>query len=424
MSLPDMKYQTSRNQFLLTIAVLLLGLAPIPTAWVWSRSLQDSLRSNELNRVDREASSGGYYQGLIGVDHQDEGMSELAIRLLGKPRGVGRPFAENIKQSLENDILMFELKPNVNQLLNNEPFITNDYGMRDRPYPLQKPPDTFRIALLGSSIDMGWGIGTNQMYANELEAWLNTHAAKLGLTRRFEVLNFAAPAYSPIQRLESFRRKALLFSPDLVLYSATTLDTRLIEIHICDMLQQRVDITTYPFLNNTVEKSGVNSNDLQLNHDEKLRNKDQLKKKLRPHYWTIYNDAMSTLSGDCQSAGIPLAGLIIPRVGKADAPSARAGTVARLKSMLQLHTVAIFDLSDAFDDLDSADLEIGPQDDHPNALGHHRLFRALAQNLVQDSLYETLFDTARSPAPPISSVQPAPRGQPTPLLEDVDGDQA
>ena len=57
--------------------------------------------------------------------------------------------------------------------------------------------------------------------------------------RRFEVLNFAVAAYSPLQRLETLRRKALAFHPDLVIYSATMLDLRLMEIHLCDAFRDR-----------------------------------------------------------------------------------------------------------------------------------------------------------------------------------------
>lgn len=406
--------------FVMTLAVLLLGLTPLPADWDRVRAARDSARSNELNRTDREIDAGGYYQGLIGVDRSQGGLSELSLSLIGKPRGVGRPFADVVKRVLEGDVLMFELQPNVEQDLNGELFATNEFGMRDRSYPCRKPPHTYRIAVLGSSIDSGWGVSDKAMYSNELEDWLNTHAAKLGLTRRFEVLNFAVPAYSPMQRLETFRRKALRFDPDMVLYSATMLDPRLIEIHLCDMFQCRVDLT-YDFLHDAIAKAGITERDIRLTADEKLRNKDAVKRKLRPYYWTIYDATMNALAADCEAAGIPLASLIIPRVGKADAPDARQEAVKALRTILNRHTDALFDLSGAFDDLDPADLEIGPLDDHPNATGHHRLFRALARRLVQDSLYTTLFDTP----PPADVEEHGPIGwlnRPT-LPKDVGSDR-
>ncbi len=48
------------------------------------------------------------------------------------------------------------------------------------------------------------------------------------------------------------------------------------------------------------------------------------------------------------------------------------------------HALPVYDLSDTFDRFDPASLEIAAWDDHPNALGHRRLFLALARSLVKD----------------------------------------
>ena len=90
---------------------------------------------------------------------------------------------------------------------------------------MTKSDGTFRIAVLGSSIEMGWGVKHQDTYINQLEEWLNMHSARLGLVppRRFEVLNFGVAAYSPMQRLETLHDKVMQFRPDLVIYSATTL---------------------------------------------------------------------------------------------------------------------------------------------------------------------------------------------------------
>ena len=54
--------------------------------------------------------------------------------------------------------------------------------------------------------------------------------------------------------------------------------------------------------------------------------------------------------------------------------------------------MTVFDLSDTFDDIDPAKLEIAAWDDHPNVVGHHRLFLALARALVKDhEVYQLLF---------------------------------
>jgi hypothetical protein len=374
-----------------TLAVLLLGLIPLPLGWATARSVLASARSPELNRAERESSAGGYYEGLIGGDGGEGSRSELAMRLLGKPSDWVRFHAANVARVLENDFLLFELKPNLRRTLFAQPFTTNSFGLRDREYSLKKPPGVFRIVLLGSSIDMGWGVGTEATYVKLLEDWLNAHAARHGLTRRFEILNFAVAAYSPMQRLEAFRRKAVAFDPDMVLYSATLLDNRLIEIYLCNLLEWNIDLH-YDFLREAFAAAKIDDDALRRKPDGTLANKTAIKTKLRPLYWDFYDQTLGLLADDCRDLGVPLACLIIPRVGKADTPDLRAEPVAKLRGIAAHHAIPLFDLTSTFDQEDPSKLEIAAWDDHPNARGHRRLFRALARDLTHDqTLYHTLF---------------------------------
>lgn len=392
-----------------TAVLVALSVCPLPAGW--ARSARDSARSPEMNRVDREANAGGYYEGLIGSTNTPEGMrGELALRLLGKPNDWVRFHDAGVANFIPGDFLQFELKPDLNRPLFGQAFTTNHFGMRDREYVLEKPPGVFRIALLGSSMDMGWGVGTSETYENCLEDWLNAHAAKRGLKRRFEVLNFAMAAYGPAQRVESFRRKALRFQPDLVLYSVTMLDPRLTEIHLCDLLQRGSDLG-FDFMRQAVAQAGLTATDLRLSSKHDFVNKDALKAKLKPQYWAIAEASLGALASQCQSAGLPLYCVIIPRVGRADAPDARAESIARHLEIAAHQNVPVIDLSGTFDDKDPAAIEIAAWDDHPNVLGHRLLFLGLARAIVKmPGLYETIFDT---PLEPLGAEpeRPQPRSQ-------------
>jgi hypothetical protein len=386
----------ARICFVQTLALLLLGLLPIPLGWARARSAFESIRSPELNRTDRDAVAGGYYEGLIGGGDGPQGArGELAMVLLGKPTDWVRFHASNVTRPLpDGDFLQFELKENIDKRLFGQPFTTNSHGMRDREYTLEKPEGTFRVALLGSSMDMGWGIATQESYVSLLEEWLNSHAVKRGLSRRFQVLNFAVAAYAPLQRLEAFRRKAREFQPDMVIYSATMLDNRLTEIHLCDLFRAHADLC-HDFLKKAVTDAGLTPEDLRTASEDRLVNKETVKAKLRPYYWPIYDATLGTLAAECRAEGIALACVIIPRVGKADAPETRAETVARLHGISAHHAIPLFDLSGTFDGQDPALFEIAAWDDHPNALGHRRLFLALCRGLVADpTLYQSLFPRA------------------------------
>ncbi|MBA3302474.1 MAG: hypothetical protein H0U26_01230 [Acidimicrobiia bacterium] len=384
---------TAASPLLVTAALLALGLCPLPAGR--ARSALDSARSPELNRADREAEAGGYYEGLIGGGPEGA-RSELAQRLMGKRTDLVKFHEAGIARVMPEDFLQFELRPGIERTLFGQPFTTNAHGMRDRACLIEKPDGVFRIALVGSSMDMGWGVGTDEPYVNRLEDWLNLHAARRGLARRFEVLNFAVAAYGPAQRVDAYRRKVAGFRPDMVIYSATMLDPRLTEIHLCGLLQARVDLK-YDFLHRAVAEAGLTEADLHLDANRELAAKESIKAKLKGQYWAIADASLGTLAADCRSAGIPLIGLIIPRVGKADAPAARAEAVAQHLRIGARQGVRIIDLSATFDDEDPAHLDVAAWDDHPNARGHELLFLALAKALVDDpGLYRSVLGTEKA----------------------------
>jgi hypothetical protein len=385
---------SARINMLLSLALLIVGFVPWPQGWAGVRELVESARSPELNRAEREAHAAGYYEGLIGGGDGPEGArGELALRLMGRPNGWVRFNDANVSRVLPGDFLQFELLPGIHRTLFGRDFVTNSHGMHSAEVAIEKPEGTFRIAVLGASMDMGWGVTYQETYCHQLQEWLNVHAARRGLAsgRRFEVLNFAVAAYSPLQRLETLRRKAMAFKPDLVIYSATMLDLRLMEIHLCDAFRTGADLT-YDFLRSMLDRAGIDSQELRVDSEGKLVYKDQIKAKLRSHYWELYDATLGELAAECRAASIPVVVVIIPRVGKADAPSTRAEPVSRLKAIAGHHALPVIDLSDTYDRFDPASIEIAAWDDHPNALGHHRLFLALARNLTRDETsYRRLF---------------------------------
>jgi len=380
------------------ILLLCATIVPWPADWDRLRSMIDSTRSPEFNRAEREGHAAGYYEGLIGGIASREGTrGEQSLRLLGKPDGWVRFQEADVVHYLEEDFLQFELKPLVERTLFGQPFVTNAYGMHDDPIAALKPADSFRIAFLGSSMDMGWGVKFQDTYINRFQEWLNEHAERQGLSRarRFEVLNFAVAAYSPLQRLDTLKRKVLPFHPDLVIYSATTLDIRLMEIHLCDLIRKRVDLK-YDFLRDVVAKAGVSAEDTRLDQEGEMLTKVRLKNKLRPFYWGLYDTTLGAIAAECRSRDVPSLMVIIPRVGKADAPGARAEPVARLKAVAAHNGLVVLDLTPSFDHFDPAQLEIAAWDDHPNAKGHRRLFLSLARAVVENpDIYQLLFPPER-----------------------------
>ena len=87
----------------------------------------------------------------------------------------------------------------------------NTEGLRDREHALEKPPGSWRVACLGDSVTLGWGLRPQQAWPQVLEEL----AAASG--RDLEVMNVALGGWSTRQELIAYRRIARRYRPDQVL---------------------------------------------------------------------------------------------------------------------------------------------------------------------------------------------------------------
>lgn len=102
-----------------------------------------------------------------------------------------------------------------------EAFITiNRAGLRDREHNLEKPPKTFRIAILGDSYAEALQVPMEQTFWGRLELELSGCPVLAG--RQVEVLNFGVSGYSTTQELLVLRHKVRPYHPDLVLLAFFT----------------------------------------------------------------------------------------------------------------------------------------------------------------------------------------------------------
>jgi len=113
----------------------------------------------------------------------------------------------------------FEWKPNLDGYFKLVPFRTNSRGLRDREYPLEKPANTFRVAVLGSSFALPAGVAIEEAFHSRLEEQWTAEFAP----RRCEFINFAVGMHGPEQLLAMLELRALAYDPDLILVAATRL---------------------------------------------------------------------------------------------------------------------------------------------------------------------------------------------------------
>lgn len=128
---------------------------------------------------------------------------------------------EGVLVDSEFQAIDYELAPNVRMWHMLHPFETNSEGQReDREYAREKPAGTFRVAVLGDSYAMGWGVPVEAIYHSRLEEQL----AREDPSRRVEFINFGVAGYNLLHYAAVLEHKVLAWEPDLILLSVIVND--------------------------------------------------------------------------------------------------------------------------------------------------------------------------------------------------------
>jgi hypothetical protein len=96
----------------------------------------------------------------------------------------------------------------------------NADGMRDRAHAVAKPPDTFRVAVLGDSYAEAFQVPASAAFWAVLERELGSCNVLRG--RRVEVLNFGVSGYGTGSELLTLRKRIWKYDPDHVVLAFFT----------------------------------------------------------------------------------------------------------------------------------------------------------------------------------------------------------
>ena len=122
-----------------------------------------------------------------------------------------------------NERRCYELIPGARGTFVDAPVEINSAGFRDKERALTKPPQTWRIAILGDSIAFGWGVKQDERFGDVLENLVNSQLSGTTSTR-VECLNFAVPGYNSVMEEATLRDVVLGYQPDLVIVHLVTND--------------------------------------------------------------------------------------------------------------------------------------------------------------------------------------------------------
>ncbi|MBL8849938.1 MAG: hypothetical protein JNG89_09645, partial [Planctomycetaceae bacterium] len=261
-----------------------------------------------------------------------------------------------------------ELTPGIVVELEGARFSVNQFGMRDREsVSLYKPAGTVRIALLGSSVVMGYGVGDDEVFGRLLESRLN--AAGAGSTPRYEVLNFGVGNQWAISRLVRLQRKVLGFEPDVLVYVAHQDELENIDSHASALIEDGLQLPSLE-LEDVVQSAGVTP-DLQ---------GGAVQGRLHPRRSQLLGAAYRSIVNECRQRGVRPVYVYLPIPGSSgDDPGAEFLSLARDAGF------EVADLTEWFGETSAGQLFSAEDTQHPNAFGHRLIAAALGTEFARRS---------------------------------------
>lgn len=339
------------------------------------------LRSNKLNQADQERNDRGYYETLLDEPRgtgflangevRSDGVKEVASKNGSSASGKGRlqrvgPLAGQAFVQQTSGVLGYELKPSFDGFYKDAPFTTNRWGMRDKEYGLAAPPNTYRIAWLGSSYTMAGGVSIEESVEGILENRLNREGPGAP-AHKYEILNFSVGGYGILQNVAVAEQKVFQFKPNAVVVMIHNESGRM-AIYLINLLKEHVAIE-YPYVRDKLKEAGI-TDDMQ---------QPEMRRLIMPIADDLVRWGYRRIAELGNQHGVPVVGVIFP--APVEAEDWGLVTASALASEAG---ISVITLQGAYDGHDLATLRLEAGDVHLNAAGHKlaadQLFKVLRDN--------------------------------------------
>ncbi|HEY1377724.1 MAG TPA: hypothetical protein VGF55_13075 [Gemmataceae bacterium] len=328
-------------------ALAVLGIPAVTGALgAYPAAVIASLRRESATPAEAALAVQGYYEEITAVPVPT---GPLLAALEGRPPPGSRTHYPEMTRPADA-WLVRELIPGWTGEIAGGRITVNRFGMRDRDRTREKPPGTCRLAVVGSSVVMGYGVDDDQVFTRLLEDRLNAGRA----VGRCEVLNFGEGLSDALHRRVVVDRQAWAFDPDAVYYVAHQ-DELSAPVRQLAGLVVRGEPLLYG-LGDVVRGAGITPD------MDRLAVEARLLPLGRQIILAVYRD----LAADCRRRGVPLVWVYLPMPGVTSTP-VQAAAFVDLAAGAGLTTA---DLSAWWDGYEPAAVTVGGTDYHANALGH------------------------------------------------------
>lgn len=320
-----------------------------------------AMQSDHFSQTEASQLVQGYYEELNEGSIQAGLFSGHGAAIADEDRR--RHFMEITRS--RRDALQLELIPNYKTIYNGSPLTINRWGMRSRPIEKIKPPGTVRIAAVGSSVVMGYGVGDDETFAVHLEQQLNAEQQPSNADAQYEVLNFGVGKYTAIHRRLLIQKKVLDFDPDVVLYFAHQDE---ITGPVFDMAKLAdLGLIEDPCLLEILKRAGVDAT----TPGGVIRNR------MQNFAVDILRCSYDRIVADCRAHNVTPVWVDLPIPGQFEIP----GTPEVARRIAIESGFILLDLSDWAKGYDAQQLKLTADVHHANALGHRRIADRLLEEL-------------------------------------------
>ncbi len=348
----------------LAAALLLPHYQPIKALMnVDTQLFLEHVASSRLNARDQALASRGYYEEVSNAQRFNSPLWEV---FMFRPKNFQNT-EDMAGMRQRRDYMKYEYTPGATFSSNGVMYHINRWGMRDQDYELATPPNTSRVAMIGSSRLSGMGVDQNKRFESVIEARLNQEAAKSASGGRFEFLNFGVEAYEPIQVLMTLNEKVWRFHPSAVFHIAGSRDAtvdRLAELYRLGRP------TPFPFLDEIYQRAGL----------DRAMSNEKLNERLEPYKYEILGRIYQLMVEDCRAHGATP--IWFYTTGAEGMAAENPQYVARVTQLAKDAGFVILELPDVMRDYDPTKVRLATWDrDHVNALGHSILANAIYTEL-------------------------------------------
>jgi hypothetical protein len=323
------------------------------------------LHGDVLNARDLATQRRGYYEEL-DVGRMDNWQWHAAADPEGWREGDKVLFRQR------PDFLLKDIAPSVTANLAGARITSNHLGLRDREYQKSKPPNTYRVVLLGSSHDMGSGVKDDQTYENLVEDSLNRKIPDASYTR-YEILNLSVAGYSILQRVLRLEQGGLEFEPDAAVLSVSAVDEQMFTSHLRKALILGIEpsVAYREVVEPVILRAHVNGKMPPV----------MIERRLQPYVTELCKWSFQRFAQQCAQRGVRP--LVMYRPAPADFSGRESSTRSKMLELARSAGLEVIDLSPAFDSVtDRSSLILAKWDDHTTALGHRLLADKLYEGLV------------------------------------------